>query len=250
MSDPPLPPGDRDAVERRIDAAFDQASGATLPAARAAVTDAEDRLHGGILVRSHESLSGGADRSTVVAAAAAVELLWGYCRLRTELLARSPDASDDSPDDATPALLAGDFLYSAAHAALGEADDPAAVACFETVTTVSKRVVEALSAAATASPPERQRIVAEEAVGALGAGSALLGATLADCPGPYEDSFETLGSALAAARWAREAPAEGTRRLDERWSAATERALDDVSGVAEVERLRPLRRVAGASGRS
>lgn len=245
-------------IDRRLEAAFEPLDGARIPVARATMEGDDDRWYGELLVRANASVTGSVDDGSVLPAAAAVELLGGYCRLRSELLVElADDAANSVPPDPSRALLAGDYLYSAAYAALGDVDDPARGACFETLTRVSSRIVATFGRSSGQSMAAQAdfRTLVDGTAGTLGEGAALLGATLAGVDDAHRDGFATLGRGLGTARQLRRTlasepgsvriPAPRSddptlRRHAERRVAEAEDALRELSAVADVTRLRPL----------
>lgn len=246
------------AIDRQLDAALESAGGARLPLARAVVDESEDRWYGRVLARTYRSVADDADGELVRRAGAAVELLRCYCRIRNELLVQIDGSVPHSLDrDPTAALLAGDFLYSAAYSTLGEIDRPVLDACYRTLTETSSGIVRTLQATrdrsgATASD---HASLVDGTVGRLGESAAVLGATLAGVGDTYRDRFASLGRGLSTARQIRIAvesdqgpdrilppvidPDRLRRHARRQFAAATD-ARDRLRSVAETERLRPL----------
>ncbi|WP_225336453.1 polyprenyl synthetase [Halomicrobium urmianum] len=244
----------RSAVDRRLEAAVESADRTGLSAARAVLTECDDRWYGRLLLRSYESVAGSASAGAVQSAAAAIELFRGYCRLRSELLDRAESGAARSPSrDPTRSLLAGDYLYSAAYSELNAVDHARSGACFETLSTASSRVVEAFASHYVEPASNSGRTLVDDTAGALGEGAAVVGATLAGVDGRWRDHFATLGHGLAVGRAvqrALEPGAEGfhlvsdpderrLRQYADRRLAAADDALDELSAV-DVARLRPL----------
>lgn len=243
-------------VDRRIDAALQPGDGGGASLARSVATASDDRWYGQVVLRSHQSVRDSGEAETIVPAATAVELLRGYCRVRSELLAQCSNASAASSREPSAALLAGDVLYSAAYSELAEVDAAPIDACFETLTTVTGTIVAALSrrvqaGTATAADPS----VIDGTAGALGRGAVVIGATLAGVDDSHCDRFATLGRGLGVGRRvsrtldpdderfrsqssgpdARRLRRHAEQRLDD--AAA---AVEALSSVADVATLRSL----------
>lgn len=248
----------RAAIDRRLETVFETENDARVPAAREAVAEDEDRWYGRLLVRSYGSVADSMDSEATLSAAAAMELLRGYCRLRSELLVQiTDDVAHSLTRDPTSALLAGDFLYSAAFTTLAEIDHSSRKACFEVLTDVSERVVEAFSrnyVRSTSTTASRRQLI-DGTAGALGEGAAVIGVTLAGGGEPLRENFAALGRGLGAGRQIRQTlDAEGgsvrvaflerdqhqfRQHAERRLAAATE-ALRSLSAAADADRLRPL----------
>lgn len=247
----------RAAIDRRLERVLEPASEAGLEPAHAAVAAADDRWYGRLLVRSYEA-STAADTDPVVPAAAAVELLRGYCRLRSELLERiTDDGARSTAREPTAPLLAGDYLFSAAYSTLGDVDHGSLESCYETMTAVSGTVVESFATAAARpgfDPGEYPSLV-DGTAGALGEGAAVIGATLGGVEETRRSQFATLGRGLASARAVHRtlgsdpdaltlAPTKlderPLKRHAERRLDAADRALRDLSGAVDTNRLRPV----------
>lgn len=195
--------GDRRAeIDRRLDEALDGAAVETdcLAPAQAAAAECDDRWYGRSLVASYEAAADVAEPAPALDAAAAIELLRAYVRLRCELLDRLAD--EPAGRDPTPALLSSDYLYTSAYSALGDVETARLGACFETVTSVSQTVIETFGAVATGPAPTGAdlRAFVDGTAGALGRGAAAIGATLAGVDGRQRSRFETLGRGLGTAR--------------------------------------------------
>lgn len=245
-------------IDRRLEAALEPEIGDRIPMARATIAADDDRWYGRLLVRSYGSVTDTMDPEALLSAAAAIELLRAYCRLRRELLVQiADDLAHSLTREPASALLAGDFLYSAAYSALGESDHASLGACFATLTRVSERMVEAFGSGyvQSASTPANRLALIDETAGALGAGAAVIGATLAGVDSPHREDFATLGRGLAAGRQNRRTFGSGAesirvvspepderqiRRHARRRLAEADEALSALSSVADVSRLRPL----------
>ncbi|MGB9965629.1 polyprenyl synthetase [Halobacterium hubeiense] len=187
------PAARRAALDRRLDAVLTADAGG-LSLARATVLDAPDRWFGQLVALSHDAVADAPEPDAVLPAATAVELLRGYCRLRNDLLA------EGRADDQTAALLASDYLNSAAYAALGRVDGGPPADSFAALTDVLQSVVEGFDAAYGDAPADYRSLL-DDTVGALGAGAAVLGATLADASDGRREQFELVGRGFSAARY-------------------------------------------------
>lgn len=247
----------RAGIERRLERALDSTAGKDDEVARAAVEQTDDRWYGRVLIRTVRSVTDAIDTDPVLTSAAAIELLRTYCRLRIELLVPATDDVAQSPSrDPTSTLLAADHLQATAYSVLGAIDHPRVGACFETLTSVSKGVVEGFAAGYVRSPPAPGgRSSVGEVAGTLGEGATVVGATLAGVDGAHVAQFATLGRELGRSRRARRLldsddaapppirpdPDENALRRDVDHSlTAVDDALDALSPVADVHRLRPL----------
>lgn len=246
----------RTRIGRRIEAALDSDPRDGLATAREIMDERDERWYGLLLALSYDAVAEPPDVEPVVPAAAAIELLGGYCRLRGELLVQFDDTIAHSVTrDPTAALLAGDYLHSAAYSTLGAVDHPLLGDCFETLTTVSGRIVEAFGARYTRSVPPTtgHGSSVDETAGTLGEGAAVIGATLAGVDDALRDTFATLGRGLATSRQIRRAldpeattlpvvpPDHDEQRLRQharRRRGDTDRALADLASKAAVESLR------------
>lgn len=242
-------------VDRRIDAALRAGDGGGASLARSVATTYDDRWYGQLVLRSNQAVRDGMDVETIVPAATAVELLRGYCRVRSEQLLRRADDTTRPSREPSAALLAGDLLYSTAYSELAAVDAAPLEACFETLTTVTGTIVAALSrrvraGTATAADPS----VIDGTAGALGRGAAVIGATLAGVDDSDCDRFATLGRGLGVGRrvrtldWDDErfrsqstGPDAGRlhRHAEQRLDDAAA-AVDALSSVADVTALRSL----------
>jgi len=244
-------------LDDRIDAVIDGADGDAVAVAREAVRQPDDRWYGRLVAVTHGAMGGETDPAAVVHAGTAIELLRGYCRLRSDLLAGGGETRSDSPSrDQMASLLAGDYLYTSAFSALGSVDHVALADCFRALTSALEAITEAFSAAYAQAPAGSDWSLPERSAGSLGACAAAIGATLSGVEGGRRDEAAAFGRALAAAR-AIEAlldsdagcpPAvrsdfEGPR-LRERAQmrrAEVEAALQELVATADVATLRAFR---------
>ncbi|WP_135820155.1 polyprenyl synthetase [Halostella litorea] len=257
MTEHPPRPDPRAAIDRRIDAALAPDRGPGLASARAAVEGFDDRWYGRLAIRSHAAAAGadgpdpGPAPDAARSAAAAVELLRGYCRVRGELLCRVED--DASPADVRSALLAGDVLYAAAYSSLGRLDAGSADACFEPLVAASETVVETFAASHARPTTADRRDLFDGTAGALGRGAAAIGAALAGADADRRDRFAALGHDLGTARGIRsalgpdlsavpaapEADERALRRHAANRLAEATRACRDLPPAVDTVHLRP-----------
>ncbi|SEH67413.1 hypothetical protein SAMN05192561_12815 [Halopenitus malekzadehii] len=254
MTDSPPVPSSR--IERHIERVLNDADEASLPLVRDVLHESPDRWYGQLVVSMYDSLSDRQDYGAVLPAAAAIELLRGYVRLRSRLFVTLTDNHAHSLTmDPTSALLAGDYLYTAAFSLLGSAPDSPPGDCFETLTTVLETVTEAFARTYTSagSADHDQVMFLDETAGSLGEGAAALGATLADFDGPDRSHCERLGRDLSTARQFHQIlntdpneamivpPTVNESRLhlhaEQRRNDATQ-AIDTLSETVDVTRLR------------
>lgn len=238
------------AIDRHLESAVESGDPDRLAPVQTALDAGDDRWYGRLLVGAYESVAGPTDAEAVPAAAAAVELLRGYCRSRSELLA---EVADGERGDRTASLLAGDCLYSAAYATLGAVDHPQREPCFEVLTDVSETMVEGFASHyAAASTADPAWAVIDDTVGALAEGAVVIGVTLAGVE-RAQGRFATVGRGLGACREVQQTLADGggsitlaSQRPDERALrqyaqrrfAAADEALQGLSPVADVASLR------------
>ncbi|QLH84645.1 polyprenyl synthetase [Halosimplex pelagicum] len=248
----------RSAIESHLESALDGVDGDGLALARETVEAAEDRWYGQLVAGAYRSLPGRPDTDRAVPAAAAVELVRGYCRLRSELLVQLTDSRPHAfTRDEVAALLAGDYLYTGAYSALAAADRPDRGDCFETVTDALEAVSGAFVDTYVGTgelPPDRVALV-ERTAGRIGETAAVLGARLADADDRHLDPIARAGRSFAAARTIRRAldrepgsamvavPERPAERLGEhatRRREAGRRALGELQSSADVSALRRL----------
>lgn len=245
------------AIDRQIERALESVGGTPLSLARSTMAEFDDPWYGRLLVRSHGSVARRRDETTRPAGAA-IELLRGYCRLRTEHLAHVDDARPHSSGrDPTVALLAGDYLYSAAFSTLDETDTESREACYRVLGNASASIVRTLYDGRERTGPRSTdvRSLIDGTAGSLGRAAAVSGATLAGVEGPHRDDFATLGRSLGAARRIRIVlnsdggpdpilpPDADERRLRRHAARQSERAADalrSLESVAALDRLRPI----------
>jgi len=194
-------PVDPSQIERHFEQVLSSADEANLTLVRDVLEETPDRWYGQLVVSAYDSLSGRQDREAALPAAAAVELLRGYVRLRSRLFVTLTDDHAHSLTlDPTAALLAGDYLYTAAFSSLRSAPNSTPGDCFGVLTSCLETITEAF--ACTYTPPESTEYatVLGETAGSLGAGAAGLGAALAGGDGPTRRHCERLGRGLSTAK--------------------------------------------------
>ena len=190
-------------IERHFEQVLSTGDEANLPLVHDVLDDSPDRWYGQLVVTVYDSLSDHQDCEDVLPYAAAVELLRGYVRLRNRLLLTLTDKHAYSlTPDPTAALLAGDYLYTAAFSSLGSRPDSSSSECFEILTTALETVTEAFTRTYTAAgfTDHDQAKFLDDTAGSLGEGAAALGATLAGVDEPVRRHCERLGRGLSTAR--------------------------------------------------
>lgn len=245
-------------IDRRLEDTLASDSDARIPIARDAVTDCEDRWFGQLVVRSYADAADSVDPESILPAATTIELLRGYCRLRNELLAQvADDVAHSLTRDPTAALLAGDFLFSAAFTELRELEVVPTETCYEVLTDVSRSLVEAFASQydEPMSPADRYCALIDDSIGALGSGAAVIGASAADIDPTQHDHFAAVGRSLSVSRQIRETIGRDVQsahvdvpELDEKRLRAharqqlseAEQALQMLSADIEMSRIRPL----------
>lgn len=235
---------------------LNDADEASLPLVRDVLEKPPNRWYGQLVVNVSDSLSDRQDPEIVLPAAAAVELLRGYVRLRSRLLITLADNHAHSLTlDPTSALLAGDYLYTAAFSSLDSISDSPPDDCFKILTTVLETITEAFTRTYTSagSVDYDQVMFLDETAGSLGEGAAALGATLAGSDEPVRSHCERFGRELSTARQMHHDHDTGPNeamlvppkfdesqfRLDaERRRNDAVQALDTLSETVDVTRLR------------
>lgn len=194
-------------IDNHLETVLEAADSGCLAAARATMETYDDRWYGQLLTVSYDSVAQRRattpDTESIMPAATAIELLYGYCRLRGELLVQVNDEIAHSlSQDPTAALLAGDYLYTSAYSTLVGVDDTHLGECFEILTTISETIIETFSTTSTGPSSSASDLSAffDTTAGSIGEGAAILGATLADVDSARRDSFAKLGRGFATAR--------------------------------------------------
>ncbi|WP_408960376.1 polyprenyl synthetase [Natrinema sp. 74] len=192
----------RTQIDARLEAVLPATGEDGLAVAREVIEEPDDRWYGLLVTETCDSMADTGDVEAPLSAAVAIELLRGYFRLRSELLVQLADERAHSlTRDPTTALLAGDYLYSAAYRSLGSSAHTDLAECFETVTSVLTTITEAFTTLsvepAATSPP---RSFFDETAGSIGEGAAALGAVLAGADGAQRDTVAQLGRGFSTAR--------------------------------------------------
>lgn len=248
----------RTRIDARLESVLAVADDRDVPLVRETVAGADDRWFGQLAAGCYDSMAEAPALDSVLPAAASVELLRGYCRLRGELLVRlADDRAQSNPLPGTPALLAGDYLHSAAYSTLGSMADATLDDCFRTLTDVVGTVTDAFAATyapSSESAPDGPSFF-DRTAGSLGAGAADLGASLADADDARRERLARLGRGSATARGIRRALDAGPeiasvgppatdetdlREHAERRRVEAHRALRELSATADVTALRRL----------
>ncbi|ELY63268.1 hypothetical protein [Natrinema versiforme] len=248
-------------IDRRLEEALEPVEHNRFGPARTSITERDDRRYGQLVAQVHDSIAATPNRETVLSAATAIELFRGYARLRAQLLCRLGDEDASVQWDVTSALLASDYLYTTAYSTLGSLEDDRIGSCFETLASASASIIDALGTAKSEStgPATDYCSLIDETAGSLGRGSARIGATLADIDEQYSEHVATVGHGFgtvsriqfvlasdagalqpgSSSPTVRRLRRHATRRLTE-----VERALDELSPVADVAPLRAFVREA------
>ncbi|MBP1986320.1 hypothetical protein [Halolamina salifodinae] len=240
----------RVALDHRVEAALDTVEEDGLALARTVVRESPDRWYGQLLALVHDAVAAVPAPERVLPAATAMELLEGYARLRSELLVQLNETVAHSFTRAPrEALLAGDYLNAAAYATLSDLSHPDLDDAVETIASVSESVTGAFGVGD--ERPDARDVLADTA-GALGAGAARLGTTLAGVDGQRRARLVRAGRGASIARRV-ESPGQdgGTptvlptpsderrlRRYATRERAAAERALTRLGPDADAAALR------------
>lgn len=240
-------------IEPELERVLPDAGADLLPELR----DALDTNHwyGDLSLRVHDALAG-RRHDGAAAAAAGVELLHAYCRVRGQLLVQlSDDIAHSLTADPTRTLLATDHLYAAAYAAFAHANAPTTL--FTTAIDTSQRITTAFTARYTdqAQSMTEPGDLVDGTTGALGEAAAVAGAVLADATGAQRDAARTLGRGLGALESVRRADESEPRdrpvtlpNVDEtqlneyadRRRADVSRALDTLESSVDVRALQEL----------
>jgi hypothetical protein len=190
-------------IDRHLESVLSDTDDAGLPLVHEVVDEPSDRWYGQLVVNAYVSVTDISDPETVLPAAAGIELLRAYVRLRSRLLVKLADNYAYSFTlDPTSALLAGDYLYTAAFSSLGSVPDTPSSDCFQILTSVLETITDAFARTYTpaGSADYDQAVFLDETAGSLGEGAAALGATLAGLDEPNRRHFERLGRRLSTAR--------------------------------------------------
>jgi len=190
-------------IDGRLEPVLTTADDHGLPVVRETVEEPGDRWYGRLLVASYETAATERETDSVQAAAAAVELFRGYCRLQSRLLVQLIDRWPHSiTHDPTSVLLGSDYLYTAAYSMLGNVTQSALGDSFEVLVNTATGIMESFAGiyAETARSEWDQREFFDETAGAVGEGAAVLGATLAGGDDTRRDRIAAVGRGLSTAR--------------------------------------------------
>lgn len=190
-------------IERYLEPVRNNADEASLPLVGEVLQKSPDRWYGQLVVSVYDSLSDRQDPEAVLPAAAAIELLRGYVRLRSRLFVSLTDEhAHPLTNDLTEALLAGDYLYTAAFSSLSTGPNSPSGDCFEILTWVHETITEAFVCTYTSAgskDPDSAKFL-EDTAGSLGAAAAAIGATVAGLDEQTCRDYEQLGRGLSTAR--------------------------------------------------
>ncbi|AQL42132.1 hypothetical protein BV210_05135 [Halorientalis sp. IM1011] len=252
-------------IDARIETALDATDEDGLAVARETVDAAEDRWYGQLVLATYDATVERRDTSVILPAAAALELLQGYCRLRGELLVQLTERGAHSlTHDPTEALLAADYLYTAAYSTLGSAEHPRIHEGFETLTEILESITGAFATTyAGSSRPVEPRFF-EETAGSLGEGAAVVGATLAGVDDARRERFRAFGRGASTARridraldpernWSILPASLAEDTLEDHATtcrAVTERSLDELTSTTDPTALQALLDRERAGGQS
>jgi len=245
-------------IEEQIKRVLRDTDKVDLPLVSNVLQESRDRWYGQLAVSAYDSLSEHEDDEDILPVAAAIELLRESVRLRSRLFVTLTNEHPHSLTlEPTAALLAGDYLYTAAFSSLRSVPDARSGDCFEILTAVHETITGRFARTYTPakSGESDKAVFLDETVGSLGEGAAVLGGTLAGLDQPNHRHVERLGGELSVARQSRlilEAdPGEATvvpptidqaqlRALAKRRQEHANRALDALSATVDVTRLREL----------
>ncbi|WP_048076823.1 polyprenyl synthetase [Halorubrum sp. AJ67] len=243
-------------IDRHLENVLSDTDGVGLPLIRETVNEPDDRWYGQLVVNSYVSLTDTPDLEIVLPVAAGAELLRGYVRLRSRLLATLADTHPHSLTlEPTPALLGGNYLYTAAFSSLHSAPETSSSDCFEILTTVLESITEAFARSYTSagSADSDSTVFFDETAGSLGEAAAVLGATLAGVDESNRKHFERLGHGLSTVRqinWVLETDPSGAlvipptlkeshlRTHAQQRQDDADHALDTLSATVDVTTLR------------
>lgn len=244
----------RRAIDSRLETVLESARGDHLEPARTSIVDRDDRWYGQLVVLVYNSVAETPDETSVLHAATAMELLHGYCRLRMQLLGRLREtAADPVAWESDTALLASDYLYTAAYSTLGGIETADVETCFATLASVSETILETFGSDDVQPSPTAYCSFVDGTAGALGRGAAVIGATLATVEDQRRHHVATLGREFSAARRIQHTLAADTdvirtvapirderqlRQCAQRRLVTAYRALEALSSTTDVASLR------------
>jgi len=189
----------------------DEAGYESLAVARRTVEAPDDRWYGRLVAAAHDAA---ADRprpdGVLLPAAVSVELLRGYCRLRTALLADASSPGDGPLGvDRSAALLAGDYLHASAFREVGSLPDPSVSGTgYEALSDALESVRAGLDAAFAGpdapGPAAGPASLVERTAGSLADAAVRLGVSLAGADRSTATDLARAGRDLATARGLRQ----------------------------------------------
>ncbi|MFK8215137.1 polyprenyl synthetase family protein [Haloferax volcanii] len=194
------------AVESRFRSLFAGLDESAAATAREVVEASETRWYADLLSDTVDAVAetdDAVDARSVHAAGSAVELLWGYYRLRDRLLVRLSDARAHSLTmDSTTALLAGDYLHAAAYSSISSVPSSHLGACVERLNESARGLVGTFRSAERASPRTEAEVVSycEDTAGRLGETASVLGSLLADADEAQRRLLGRVGREASVAR--------------------------------------------------
>lgn len=243
-------------IDRHLKSVLGNADAAGLSLVRETLNEPRDRWYGQLAVSSYASVTDGQELEAVLPVAAGVELLRGYVRLRNRLfVSLTNNHSHSQTLDPSSAILAGDYLYTAAFSSLHSMPDAPSSDCLEILPTIPVTITEAFSLTYTPakSTEHDPAVFLDRTAGSLGEGAAVLGAALAGLDEPNHRYFTLFGRSLSTARQIDRvldaAPSEALvtppeldesqlRAHAERRRDEANQALDALSETIDVTRLR------------
>lgn len=190
-------------IDRHLERVLSDADGVELPLAREVLQESRDRWFGRLVGTVYDSLSSRGNSDLVLSAAAGIELLRGYVRLRSRQLSNLTDKQAHSLTlNPTSALLSGSDLYAAAFSSLRSVPHIRSGDAFEILATALETITEAF--ARTYSLPQTadydNAVFFDETVGTLGEAAAVFGATLAGPDELHRRYLEQFGRGISTAR--------------------------------------------------
>lgn len=189
-------------INRRLEVALESFDDHSLDLATSTIDSYSDRWYGQLVTRSYAAIADQPIPDAVLSASAAVELLRGYCQLRSELI-NQPRTSRSNPLTRNPAklLLAGDYLNATAYTVFSQADNQQFENALKTIIEISKSLIDAFNTMRT--QPIDACTFLDETIGNLGEGAVIIGAKLAGSATNIGENFGALGRCLSSAYQAR-----------------------------------------------
>jgi len=233
---------DRATVDDAVAAALageDDAGHESLAVARRTVEAPEDRWYGRLVAAAHDAAADRSRPDAVLPAAVSVELLRGYCHLRTALLVDASSPGDGPLGvDRSAALLAGDYLHASAFREAGSLPEPPAPGTgYEVLADALESVRAGFDAAfaggdAPASDAGPASLV-ERTAGSVADAAVRLGVSLAGADRSTATALARAGRDLATARGLRQ-----LRDAVHRAAVDFPFAVDDAAVREEADRRR------------